>query len=272
MVASLLKLAGLDWDVPDYTTLCRRQKTLAVQTPYRRIDSPLNLLVDIEPWERHRSERPWRGGSSSSATANGRHFGHPRRGIHSQQRRRQSGLAGTARSDPEGEEIGAVTAAGAHDTRRCHTAIIDRQTIAIIPIRKNGRPWKEDCPAATARNETHRATRHYGRAFWKRWTRDTTPGAGSRRRCPRRFARTCGAQPARPQGLWRTHFRKRAGPPDRRNPHPHRTHEPLLGPRNGRDRARGLTIAFVVFLASKGAGEKRTAFSGKAQREWVSTG
>jgi hypothetical protein len=29
---------------------------------------------------------------------------------------------------------------------------------------------KEDCPAAIARNETLRATRHYGRAFWKRWT------------------------------------------------------------------------------------------------------
>ena len=55
-------------------------------------------------------------------------------------------------------------------TRRCHTAIIDRQATAIIPIRKNGRPWKEDCPAAIARNETLRATRHYGRAFWKRWT------------------------------------------------------------------------------------------------------
>jgi hypothetical protein len=26
MVASLLKMAGLDWAVPDYTTLCRRQK------------------------------------------------------------------------------------------------------------------------------------------------------------------------------------------------------------------------------------------------------
>ena len=25
-------------------------------------------------------------------------------------------------------------------------------------------------PAAIARNETLRATRHYGRAFWKRWT------------------------------------------------------------------------------------------------------
>lgn len=35
MVASLLKMAGLDWAVPDYKTLCRRQKTLAVQIPYR---------------------------------------------------------------------------------------------------------------------------------------------------------------------------------------------------------------------------------------------
>jgi hypothetical protein len=84
---------------------------------------------------------------------------------------------------PEDEEIGTVTAPshglqanrcratdGADDTHRCHTATIDRQATAIIPIRKNGRPWKEDCPAAIARNETLRGTRHYGRAFWKRWT------------------------------------------------------------------------------------------------------
>ncbi|SDL90633.1 Transposase DDE domain-containing protein [Paracoccus chinensis] len=46
MVASLLRMAGLDWPVPDYSTLCRRQKTLAVQILYRRVDGPLNLLVD----------------------------------------------------------------------------------------------------------------------------------------------------------------------------------------------------------------------------------
>lgn len=49
-------------------------------------------------------------------------------------------------------------------------AIIDCQATAIIPIRKNGRPWKEACPAARAWNKTLRPTRHYGRAFWKRWT------------------------------------------------------------------------------------------------------
>ena len=61
MVASLLQMANLDWAVPDYTTLCRRQKTLAVQIPYRRADGPLNLLVDIEPAPATGSGEPARG-------------------------------------------------------------------------------------------------------------------------------------------------------------------------------------------------------------------
>lgn len=70
---------------------------------------------------------------------------------------------------PDRDEIGTVTADGAYDTRRCHTAIIDRQATAIIPIRKNGRPWKR-LPAAIARNRNPARRRHYGRSFWKRWT------------------------------------------------------------------------------------------------------
>jgi hypothetical protein len=45
MVANQLKLAGLHWPVPDFSTLWRRQKTLPVQIPFRRADGPLNLLV-----------------------------------------------------------------------------------------------------------------------------------------------------------------------------------------------------------------------------------
>ena len=41
---------------------------------------------------------------------------------------------------PGGEEIGTVTADGASDTRRCHTAIIARQATAIMPAPKCGRP------------------------------------------------------------------------------------------------------------------------------------
>ena len=45
-VAGLLTLAGLDWPVPDGSTLCRRQTALAVQLPYRGSGSPLPLPVD----------------------------------------------------------------------------------------------------------------------------------------------------------------------------------------------------------------------------------
>jgi hypothetical protein len=144
----------------------------------------------------------WRRASGSSALAGGkpgsmafRDDGEPCRAIgpsHSGERRKVHPAMDTATSDiraveftpgreggspvlpdpldqiPDDEDIGTVTADGACDTRRCHSAIIARGGTAIIPIGKNGRPWKEDCPAARARNETLRAPRHWGRAFWKR--------------------------------------------------------------------------------------------------------
>ena len=45
-VESLLKLVGLDWAVPDFSTLCRRLKVLNVNLPYREGTGPLNLLID----------------------------------------------------------------------------------------------------------------------------------------------------------------------------------------------------------------------------------
>ncbi len=44
-VASLLKLVGLDWTAPDFSTLCRRQKTLSVAIPYKGSIGPLQLLA-----------------------------------------------------------------------------------------------------------------------------------------------------------------------------------------------------------------------------------
>jgi hypothetical protein len=45
-VESLLRLTGLDWAVPDFSTLSRRQRTLAVNIPYRGTDGPLHLPID----------------------------------------------------------------------------------------------------------------------------------------------------------------------------------------------------------------------------------
>jgi len=111
MVASLLKLAGLDWPVSDFSTLRRRQKTLAMQIPYRRSDGPLNLLVDSTgikflgdgDWQARKhgvqGRRQWRKVhlAMDPATSDIRH---PRRGSHPQPRRRQPRAARPARPEP----------------------------------------------------------------------------------------------------------------------------------------------------------------------------
>ncbi len=179
MVASLLRMAGLDWPVPDYSTLCCRQKSLTVQIPYRRADGALNLLVDSTglkflgdgEWQARKhgakGRRQWRKIhlAMDTATSDIRavEFTPSRDGD-------SPVLPDLPEQIPDDEPIGTVTADGAYDTRRRHAAIIERQAAAIIPIRKNGRPWKEDGPAALARNDILRATRHFGRAFWRRWT------------------------------------------------------------------------------------------------------
>lgn len=45
-VESLLRLVGLGWSVPDFSTLSRRLKTLAVNIPYRGSRGPLHLLIE----------------------------------------------------------------------------------------------------------------------------------------------------------------------------------------------------------------------------------
>jgi hypothetical protein len=71
---------------------------------------------------------------------------------------------------PGAQDIERVTADGACDTRRCLAAILARGAEPIIPIRRNGRMWKPDCPAAIWRNEALRATQRLGRGLWKRWS------------------------------------------------------------------------------------------------------
>ena len=71
---------------------------------------------------------------------------------------------------PPDPEIASVTADGAFDTRKCHDAVADRGAAAIIPPRKNAKPWKADSAGAVARNEALRASRRFGRTIWRRWS------------------------------------------------------------------------------------------------------
>ena len=177
MVRALLKLAGLDWPVPDYSTLCRRQKSLTAQIAYRRADGPLNLLVDSTgikflgdgEWHAHKHgpsrRRQWRKVHLTMHTATT-----DIRGVEFTSSREGDSPTPLPLLDqiPPDEQIGSVTADGAYDTRRWHTAILECRAKAIIPIRKNGRLWREDCPAAAARNAILRDVREEGRAGWKR--------------------------------------------------------------------------------------------------------
>ena len=61
LVASLLRLAGLDWAVPDFSTLSRRPSGLNVAIPYRPSTGALHLLIDIEPASATGSSEPARG-------------------------------------------------------------------------------------------------------------------------------------------------------------------------------------------------------------------
>ena len=45
-VESVLRLIDLDWAVPNFSTLSRRQKTLKVNIPFRGSQGALHLLID----------------------------------------------------------------------------------------------------------------------------------------------------------------------------------------------------------------------------------
>jgi len=176
-VASLPRLAGLDWPVPDFSTLCRRQKTLAVQLPYRGSGGPLRLLVD-STGIKVRGEGEW----------HARKHGGARRRVwrkvhlavdEATLEVRAVEVTGSGVGDapmppnlldqiPAHELIASVTADGAHDGRACRDAIAGRGADAIIPPRRNARPWKKDSPGAGARNEALRAIERLGRTIWRR--------------------------------------------------------------------------------------------------------
>ncbi|WP_417921648.1 transposase, partial [Christiangramia marina] len=68
------------------------------------------------------------------------------------------------------ERIASVSGDGAYDTKDCHEAIAMRAAHAIIPTRKNAKPWKTNRCGADARNEILHTTRRLGRAIWKKWS------------------------------------------------------------------------------------------------------
>jgi len=131
-VHSLLRLAGLQWPVPDYSTLSRRQQTLKVQLPYRPATTALELLVD----------------SVGDAPV----------------------MPHLLAQIPPDEKLASVSADGAYDTKACHGAIAQRCAQAIIPPRKNAKIWKDKSAGAQVRNQAVEACKRLGSRIWKKWS------------------------------------------------------------------------------------------------------
>ena len=175
--------------MPDFSTLSRRQKGLAVAIPYRPSTGALHLLIDIEPVSATGSSEPARGikaegewfakkhGPSKPRQWRKVHLGIDADTLEIRAIEITGSRVGDAPTLPEllgqipaDQPIGKVTADGAYDTRACHAAIAARSVCAVIPARKNARSWLENTPGAQARNETVRSTRRLGRAIWRRWS------------------------------------------------------------------------------------------------------
>ena len=175
-VESLLKLVGLDWAVPDFSTLCRRQRTLTVALPYRGSAGPLHLLIDSTGIKAE-GEGEWNArkhGGSKRRLWRKIHIGIDEKTLEIRAIEATSSSIGDApvlpdllNQIPPDEEIGSVTADGAYDTRKCHDAIAARNAHAVIPPRKNAKLWKPDTPGARARNEEVRSSKYLGRALWR---------------------------------------------------------------------------------------------------------
>ena len=68
------------------------------------------------------------------------------------------------------EPIDSIYTDGAYDTKRCRQVIADRQAHAVIPPRKNAKPWKDIKVHSRERNEPLRTVKRLGRTLWKKWS------------------------------------------------------------------------------------------------------
>ena len=179
LVESLLCLIGLDWEAPDFSTLSRRQKTLAVNIPHRGSQGPLHLLID-STGIKVEGEGEWNArkhGGTKRRVRRKFHIGIDEETLEVRAVEVTSSDVGDAPMLPEllsqiprEQEIGSVTADVAYDTRKCHDAIAELGAHAVIPPRKNAKPWKAVTAGAVARNEALRASKYLGRALWRRWS------------------------------------------------------------------------------------------------------
>jgi IS5 family transposase len=178
-VQSLIHLCRLDWTAPDYSTICRRQKHIDIAINYQKSSNGLQLLVDSTglkflgegEWKRkkHQPEyrRQWRKLhiGIDAETLQIRAIQLTTNNVSDSQV-----LGDLLDQIPQDEQIDSVYTDGAYDTKQCRQVIADRQAHAVIPPRKNAKPWKDTKTSSLERNELLRTVKRLGRTIWKNWS------------------------------------------------------------------------------------------------------
>ena len=151
LVGSLIRLAGLDWPAPHYSTLSRRQKDLTVVIPYRPRGEPLHLVVDSTglkvlgegEWKvrRHGADRRriWRKVHLAVDAVS-----HDIRAVKMTDHRRGDGeiLPDLLAQVPQEERIADIGGDGAYDTSTGYAAAAVRNAALLVPPRRNGHPGR----------------------------------------------------------------------------------------------------------------------------------
>ncbi|KVQ37779.1 transposase [Burkholderia ubonensis] len=136
--------------VPNYTTLCRRAQTLAVQLPILRDGAPIHQVVD-----------------STGVKVCGEGEWKVRQ--HGDSKRRTWRKVHIALDQiPADERLGTVGGDGAYDSKSCHAAIAARGATPSIPPRDGAVHWKASAPGAAWRNEAVDTIARVGRREWKK--------------------------------------------------------------------------------------------------------
>ena len=178
-VQSIIQLSELNWTAPDYSTLCRRQKQINIAIGYQKSHEGLHLLVDLTglkflgegEWKRkkHQPEYRWQWRKMhigiDAETLQIRAVQLTTNNVSDSQV-----LGDLLEQIPPNEQIDSVYTDGAYDTKLCRQVISDRDAHAVIPPRKNAKPWKDKNLGFVERNELLKTVKHLGRTLWKKWS------------------------------------------------------------------------------------------------------
>lgn len=170
-------MADLPWATPEYSTVCRRQKSLDVQVHYRSSRNGLHLLAD-STGIKFLGEGEWK--TKKHGAERRRQWRKVLLGIDAQTLQIRAIVVTTnevgdspvaaelLEQIPSRKAVASFTGDGAYDTQDVHEACLRRGVMPIIPPRKGARQRKG--LAFAHRNEAVKACKRLGRTIWKRWS------------------------------------------------------------------------------------------------------